>query len=173
MHDKRPRLIRSDAELLAALTEHGKPGSPRKLRDVINDYDWLNRLVPSYDVLSFGLPRLMAAGYVEVDRAPGRILRLIPTAKATALRSEIQKDAHALGDASSGLAKALGCYAYPEPEVEDRSLGRLPGFEEAEWRAAFRAYERWFDHWSKPVLAFGRVFQRFLVRLRPDDYRDA
>lgn len=47
-------LTRSDAWLLAALTEGLRDGRPVNLRDFVNDADWLNRLIPTFDEMSFG-----------------------------------------------------------------------------------------------------------------------
>jgi hypothetical protein len=57
-----PLLTRSDAWLLAALTERSHDGHSVNLRDLVHDADWLNRAIPTYDEISFGLPRLVAAG---------------------------------------------------------------------------------------------------------------
>ena len=66
-----PALTGSDASLLDGLVE-----LPRRrwLRlDVwIEHVDWLERWVPAFDDVSYGLPRLIAAGYAEVRRERAR-----------------------------------------------------------------------------------------------------
>ena len=61
-----PPLTRSDAWLLAAITESGRPVD---LGGLIHDADWVNRLIPTFDELSYGIPRLASHGYVVVSRS--------------------------------------------------------------------------------------------------------
>ena len=140
-------LTRSDAYLLAAATEsNGK--RPRRLRDLIAAYDWLERGIPTFDQVSFGFPRLIAAGFLEVDSDAGKtVVRATP--KARQLRSTIT--AKTLGGVLGETAAAVGAAPYPEAETEDRSQGRFPALESAEWDAEVRAYHA---SWSTGLARF-------------------
>jgi hypothetical protein len=148
-----PFLTRSDAWIVAALCETRRDG-PMRVRDLIYNADWLNRAILSYDELSFGLPRLEAAGLVEVtDGIDGPLVRA--TSKGRALRRQVK--AHTLAGVLAGMDAAVGAPAYPERESEDRTLGRLHGFSEAQWRAEVAGYHRAFraDVWQ--VVAAGAL----------------
>jgi hypothetical protein len=139
MSSESPPLTRSDAWLIAALCESGP--KPLRLQDLIQNADWLNRAIPSYDELSFGLRRLEAAGYLDVMPATdGLIVR--PTERSFVMVRAIK--ARTLGELLAEMSAAVGARPYPEPEHEDRSLGRLPGLDEAAWQAAIAAYRRSF-----------------------------
>jgi hypothetical protein len=130
-------LTRSDAYLLAAASElNGK--RPSRLRDLIANYDWLERGIPTFDEISFGFPRLIAAGFLEVGPSDTGEFVVHVTPKARALRSSITTKSRGgfLGD----TAVAIGAAPYPEPETEDRSRGRVPGLDTADWEAEVRAY---------------------------------
>jgi hypothetical protein len=51
-----------------------------------------------------------------------------------------------------GFGEALAARPYPEPESDDRLLGRLPDFDEREWDAAVGAYGEWFHRTAKEML---------------------
>lgn len=162
-------LTRSDAWLIAALCESGP--KRLRLRDLIYNADWLNRAIPSFDELSFGLRRLEAAGYVEVTPATDELL-VRPTERSIVMVRAIK--AGTLGELLAEMSAAVGARPYPEPEHEDRSLGRLPGFDEAAWKAGIAAYRRSFlrDLGSLAAIfaalagAMGAVVVRFLIRRR-------
>jgi hypothetical protein len=159
--DRPPVLVRSDAWLLAALTE-ARQGRPLTLAELMNDADWLNRLVPTYDELSYGLPRLIAAGYVVIS-SQGTLLRLQPTTKARELRKAASKEARALG-VLEAVGRLAGAQPYPNPEAEDRSLGRLPGLSQADVDEAFRNYTAWLWPQAKLLLAASRLVRRLTLR---------
>jgi len=117
---KLPALTRSDAWLLASLTEGSRAGQPVTLAKFVHDADWLNRAIPTFDKLSFGLPRLVAHGLMTVDG-----LRLRATPRAIALRKSIRGGT--LVSVPNGVGERVGARPYPKPEVEDRWLGRLQG----------------------------------------------
>lgn len=165
------RLTRSDAQVLAAVMEHSQAGNTQKLSEFVHDYDWLNRALPTFEEVSFALHRLVATGHVVVSRQPGKRIRLRATPKAIALRRQVEAKARTLGDVVAGVALALGCASYPEPESEDQSLGPLPTFQRAEWEGAVEAYEKWFDHWTKPWLTLSRFVHWWFRHTRPEDYR--
>jgi hypothetical protein len=135
------RLVRADASLLMALTESGG-GRARLLRDLIGDYDWLERGIPTFDEASFGLPRLAAARYLDVGRTGDGLITVRATARARALRASIR--ATTLGGVLSAAAVVVGAAPYPEPEVEDRHLGRLAGLDAWAWEAEVDAYHSAF-----------------------------
>jgi hypothetical protein len=156
-------LTRSDACLLAAATEsNGK--RPRRLRDLIADYDWLERGIPTFDEVSFGLPRLIAAGFLEVSSDAGKtVIRATP--KARLLRSIIK--AKTLGGVLSETAAAVGAAPYPEAETEDRREGRLSGLESAEWDSEVRAYHAsWGTGLAKFFAAGGAAIAGAAVAVR-------
>jgi hypothetical protein len=146
-----PPLTRSDAWLLAALTEGSHDGRPVNLRDFVNDADWLNRLIPTFDEMSFGLPRLVAAGYLVVGYDPKERLVFRATPKATKLRGSVK--AKSLGDVLMGVGDAVGAAPYPEREPEDRSLGRLPGLESDALDTAIQEHGERIERWSQPFIA--------------------
>jgi hypothetical protein len=154
---ERPRpLTRTDAYLLAATTGSFRKRA-RPLRDLIADYDWLERDIPTFDEVSFGLPRLIAAGYLEVGSRQGRTF-VRATPKARRLRST--KRAKTLGGRLGEVAAAVGAAPYPQPEIEDRSLGRLTGLDSVEWDEEVRAYHASWGtgtHRAKNVAAVGAV----------------
>lgn len=154
--------MRSDAWLLAALTE-GRPGRVVTLPELMHDADWLNRMIPTFDEVSFGLPRLVAAGYVIVS-GEGKALSMRPTAKAFALRREVDRNATALVDVLTESARSVGARPYPLQEDEDRSLGRQPGLAAGDAEEAFRAYERWFWRHANPLVALARLVGRLTRR---------
>src|SRR5919197_2892972 len=137
-----PRLTRSDAWLLAALTEGSHDGRPVTLQDFVFYADYLNRAIATFDEMSYGLPRLIAAGFMTVgqDVKKGIVFRATP--KATRLRKSVK--AGTLGGMLEGVAKAVGAAPYPDPEPpEDRSLDRLPGLEPEDLDAAIEAHGEW------------------------------
>ncbi len=115
---KVPALTRSDAWLLAALTEGSRGGHPVTLAKFVHDADWLNRAIPTFDEISFGFPRLVGHGLMTVDG-----LRLRATPRAIALRTSIRGGA--LGSVLNGVGDRVGARPYPDPEVENRSSRRF------------------------------------------------
>lgn len=113
---------------MAALTDGSHDGRPVNLRDFVNSADWLDRSIPTFDEMSFGLPRLVAGGFLVVGSDPTEGLVFRATPKATKLRRSVK--AKSLGDVLTGVGEGVGAVPYPELEpAEDRSLGRLPGLE--------------------------------------------
>lgn len=141
-----PVLTRTDAWLLAALTEGSHDGRAVTLAQFVHDADWLNHAIPTFDEVSFGLPRLVAHGVMTVDG-----LRFRATPKAIALRKSVK--GRTLGDVLIGITERVGARRYPETEVEDRSLGRLPGLQPSHLEAAVQEHSRWMDRWSLPIVA--------------------
>ena len=158
-----PFLTRSDAWLLAALTEASHDGRPVTLRDLIDGADWLNRALPTFDELSFGLPRLIAAGFLTVDSTKqGPRFRATP--KAVNLRRSIK--AETLGDVLSGIVEAVGAKPYPEPEdrAEDRTLGRLRDLEPDDLETVIRQHGSERDAWLKPFITAAQAFPKWQNR---------
>ena len=159
-----PRLNRADAWLLAALTEGSHDGRPVTLQDFVHDADWLNRLIPTFDEMSFGLPRLIAAGYMTVgeDVKSGLVFRATP--KAIMLRKSIDRRP---GSVIQGVEQAVGALPYGQAEPEgDRSLGRLPGLAQEDVTAAVEAHGAWVARWSKPFVAAAQLLTRWQNRDR-------
>jgi hypothetical protein len=170
---RRPALTRSDAWLLAALTEGSHDGRPVTLPKFVHDADWLNRDIPTFDEISFGFPRLLAHGLMTVDG-----LRFRAPPRAIALRKSIK--AGTLGGVLMEMAENVGARPYPEPEVEDRSLGELPGLIPPDLDAAVRKHSESMEPWirvisgtiraaelvSRPLLAAKRGVRRIRARRR-------
>lgn len=158
-----PRLTRSDAWLLAALTESSHDGRPVSLRDLVHDADWLNRLIPTFDEISFGLPRLAAAGFLVVESDAKATLVFRATPKANSLRRSVR--ARTLGDVVAGVGQGVGALPYPEPEpAEDRSLGRLDGLDPGDLGTAIREHGEWVERMSEPWSAVGQALSRWQNR---------
>jgi hypothetical protein len=169
----RPALTRSDAWLLAALTEGSHDGRSVTLPNFIHDADWLNRAIPTFDEISFGFPRLVAHGLMTVDG-----LRFRAPPRAIALRKSVK--AGTLGGVLMEMAENVGARPYPEPEVEDRSLGRLPGLRPSDLDAAVRKHSETMEPWirviagtikaaelvSRPLMAAKRGVRRIRARRR-------
>jgi hypothetical protein len=150
-----PALTESDAWLFAALTERPHPDRPVNLRDFVDNADWLNRAIPTFDEMSFGLPRLAAAGLLVVEQDANEGLVLRATTKAIKLRRLMK--AKALGDDLQDIDEAIRAAAHPEPErVEDRSLGRLPGLGADDLDAAIREHGERIEELSKPYIAIAQ-----------------
>jgi len=161
--DAHPPLTRSDAWLLAALTEGGHYRRGITLRELVHDADWLNRLIPVFDELSFGLPRLVAAGFLTVGNDAKRGLIFRATPKATRLRRTVK--AKTLGGVLAGIGQAVGAAPYPEPEpAEDRSLGRLPGLDPGDLETAIREHGESVERWSRPFVAAAHALSKWQNR---------
>jgi hypothetical protein len=149
--------MRADAWLLAAVTEGSHDGRPVKLWELLHDFDYLNRALPTFDELSFGIPRLMAASLVTYDDG-----RFRATRRAIEIRRSLRADR--LADVSDGMAAALGARRYPLPEgPEDRSLGRLAGLERGDLDAAIEQHGASFSRWTRPLVWAGTVLGRTLA----------
>jgi hypothetical protein len=138
---------------VAALTESS--GRLVPLRNVIHDYDWLNRAIPTFDELSFGMPRLVAAGLAAVGQSSSGELVLGATAEAMRLRRSA--DGHPVPAIAAALRASIG-------SVEDRSLGRLRGLTSEALDAAVAAHASWVDRWSRPLVFLARMLSKWQSR---------
>jgi hypothetical protein len=120
-------LTRSDAWFLGAIADGSADGRWLTLSQFVEESDWLSRAIPTFDEVSYGLPRLIAAGYIEVDIDGGGMLLIRATADGLSVRRSV--DAATLGGVLFGMAAAVGAAPYPEPQHEDRSRGRLDGLD--------------------------------------------
>ena len=110
--------------------------------------------------MSFGLPRLVAAGFLVVGYDPKEGLVFRATPKATKLRGSVK--AKSLGDVLNGVGGAVGAAPYPGPEpAEDRSLGRLPGLDSQDLDTAIREHGERVEHWSKPFIAVAHALSKW------------
>jgi hypothetical protein len=149
--------------LLAALTEVSHDGRAVNLRNFVDAADWLNRLIPTFDEVSFGLPRLVAAGFLIAgnDAKLGLVLRATPT--ATKLRRSVK--AKTLGGVLNGVGEAVGAAPYPEPEpAEDRTLGRLPGLDSGDLDTAIQEHSERVERWSKPFIVVTHALSKWQNR---------
>jgi hypothetical protein len=158
-----PPLTRSDAWLLAALTEGPRRARALTLQEFVGAADWLNRLIPTFDEVSYGVQRLVAAGFVTVDG-----LTVQATAEAKRLRGTVRRSS--LGGVLHAMEKAVGAPRYGEPEPpEDRSLGRWPALHEADLDRAIREHSARVERLARPILFAARVGNKLgeqLVRIR-------
>ena len=135
------------------------------LRDFIDNADWLYRGIPTFDQVSFGLPRLAAAGLlvVEEDAQEGLVLRATP--KAINLRRLMK--AKPPGDDLKEIDEAIRAAAHPAPEpAEDRSLGRLSGLGAVDLDAAIREHGERVEQLSPPYVAIAQGVIRRHKRTR-------
>ena len=154
-------LVRSDAWLIAALTQGHR--RPKTLWQLLRDADWLNRSIPTFDELSFGLPRLMAEGYATVT-GQGSAVRIAATPKAKHIRELVDKDAHTLSDVLAGFGGHVGTRPYPLSENEDRALGRFPGLSPADLDTARAEYEARFWPWGNAATSAAQIARRIIRR---------
>lgn len=161
--DSHPSMTRSDAWLLAALTEGSHDGRPVNLRQLVNDADWLNRSIPTFDELSFGLPRLVDAGFLTVRVDPNDGLLLSATSQAIRLRESVK--AKTLGDVMIGMQRVLGARPFPEPETEDRSLDRLPGLEPEAVESAIRNHGESVGRSVRPFVVAVEALHKLVKRV--------
>ncbi len=158
-----PPLTSSDAWLLAAITEVSPGGQSVSLTQFVDAADWLNRAIPTFDEVSFGVPRLVAAGLMAVD---GLALRSTP--KARRARGTVHPST--LGGVLYAMEDLVGAAHYGELQPpEDRSLGRWPSLTPDDLDRAVREHSAQVERWSRPVLAAARVGNAIgthLVRVR-------
>ena len=96
-------------------------------------------MVPTYDELSFGLMRLVAAGLIVVHGQ--QPMTLIATERWMTLESVAAYSPNrSRAEALEQMASAFGALPYPAHELEDRSLGRLPNLTHREVDETTRAY---------------------------------
>lgn len=128
-----PALNWVDAWLLAALTTgRWRWSRPMKPWELIDACDWLFRGQPTFDDVSFSLPRLIATGYVVADRDRSGRLRVKATPAAFLAVSRITKRL----DPVARMAEALDAARDHGPILGDRSLGRFHDLDHGEWSAA-------------------------------------
>jgi hypothetical protein len=143
------RLTEADASLVAALTESS--GRLVPLQNLVHDYDWLNRAIPTFDEVSFGVPRLVAEGYATVSASSSGDLLIGATSAAMRLRRE------ATGSPVAAIAAAVGA---SRAVAEDRSLGRLTGLTPEALDSAVAAHGSWVDRWSRPFTFLARLLAK-------------
>ena len=125
-----PPLNWVDAWLLAVLTNYRWRWSrPLKLWRLIDLSDVLFRGEASFDDVSFALPRLLAAGLIDVDRDKSGELQFKGTRAAFALKARAKgKDGP-----MRRFAQAVGAQPYPDGDDGNRSLGRYPDLTARDW----------------------------------------
>jgi hypothetical protein len=125
-----PALVRSDIWILAALVIGAVQG-PVEMQRLWENADYLMRRSLTFDEVSFGVPRLVAAGLAEVSAAKDTRLMLTATPKAVSL-TKVDPNRGVI-DMMFEWMDHFGCRPHPEHENEDRSLGRLSGLDPAIW----------------------------------------
>jgi len=114
--------------------------------------DWENRLVPTFDELSYGLPRLEAHGLATVEGG-----RFAATQKALAVRADLHPDG--LGHVIELMGHAIGAKRLAASR-EDRSLGRLAGLTESALSAAVQEHAAEVDRWAETWIPRFRRIER-------------
>jgi RimJ/RimL family protein N-acetyltransferase len=147
-----PRLTEADGWLVAALTESS--GRLVPLPNLIHDYDGLNRAIPTFDELSFGIPRLVAAGLASVGESSAGELVVAATPEAMRLRRS----------AKGHPVQAIGAALQAMVGQEDRSLGRLSGLTSEALDAAVAEHSSWVGRWSRPLVFLARLLSRWQGR---------
>lgn len=136
-------LTRTDLVMLAAVTHRGS----RDLRDLFAEIDYLDRSELTFDQMSYGLGRLVAAGLVETVGS-GPSLAIQPTAAAESLARHL---APGQFDVVTALGQAMHSAASRAPIRADQS--RLPGLTEEDFGVALAAKRAWWDKVSPKAKA--------------------
>jgi hypothetical protein len=143
-------LTRKDAQVLTAIPGKFLWSRGISLEHFINNFDFENREMPTFDEASYGLARLMANGLITATHSPTRGIRLLATRKGVDLqkaaeRFRRQTSRHRwarIGERPAALAHLVGAPEWPEAEVEDRSVGRMPRLDEKTWAQAVNENSR-------------------------------
>jgi hypothetical protein len=115
---------RADVWVLCAIALSGDWVDMQELDD---SADYLMRTKLTFEELSWGVPRLEARGLVEV-----RMLETGPRFRATGEGKALVGSVRTRGVIDQML-RLMDRLARPYVEDEDRSLGRLEGFEPRHW----------------------------------------
>jgi hypothetical protein len=119
------RLRWTDAWLLTAIAGAKPRSEPVNLAEMLESADWVNRGMPSFDVVSFGLQRLLVAGFVTIEHPPegGLFIRAvgIPVAVVRAGRADYNRrrrvglNVGSLGDSVTAMSAAIGAGPDSDP----------------------------------------------------------
>lgn len=90
---------------------------------------------------------------VAFDTKEGLVFRATP--KAVTVRRSVK--AKILGDVLFGAERAVGAASNPEPEIGDRSLGRLPGLEPEDLETAIKEHGGSVRRRTGPLIAAARA----------------
>ena len=126
--------------ILAALVIGGGPQArPVTLGDLLLEADFMHRWLPSFEEVAFGLPRLVAGGFVSVVPSDTGMPSFKPLPAASGLLHVPRRT----GEFADDVVIALRTRPYPDPEVEDRSLGRLAGLDESQFNREVETRQAW------------------------------
>lgn len=135
--EPRPRLTRSDGLLLAALLVSAPPGSPADLKGLLGSADYLNTSIPTFDEVSFGLARLAETGWLTLDYSTEDGFLMTAGSAAVELLDAFSVTSAGIRELPAAVQGAIGAAPYPDPEVEDRSVGRMPGLRPEDLAVAY------------------------------------
>lgn len=152
-----PPLSRGDLFLLTMVLVSRADKDGVRLDELMGTWDEVDRLYPSLDDLSFGLPRLVAHGLVEVHGS-GATLRIHPTLRARSAAHGTWRDT-----AWTILERLEETFADVTADGEDRVLGRQPGIGRADVDAAITAYRVAFDRSARPLLTVVAALRRMRI----------
>jgi hypothetical protein len=162
-----------DAEILSAICGNRRP---IKLVQIINGVYFHNGEIPTFDQASFGLARLMTAGYIKtIDsneagiwvKATGRCLRLARAAERRRLERWPNHSWARDGERSAAFAELVGASVQSAlNEVGDQSVGRIPNLTEDAFQSIVNAWLRDTRSMRRSV-RIGRLIRRLLRKGRP------
>ena len=145
-------LTRADGWILGAIRDAGRW---TKLVDMIGNAHWLNTDIPTFDHVSYGVPRLQASGFVEVT-GTGTSVKLRVTEAGKRIVDDAHRGTNSRGQFLMNMAEAFHAPPYPLPEQEDRSLGRWTALDEETYNRAIEGWHKKF--WS----VLGNDFRRLI-----------
>jgi hypothetical protein len=145
------RFTHTDAALLAQIGDGWWFRHGTSLKKLLENYDFDQRDVPTYDDVSYGLARLVAAGYVRATYSPTNGIRLYATPRRKALVREAEELRRRtspfrwprIGEVSFAIAELLNAERSPKPD--DRTIGRLPRLDQAAWDEVVASYNKEWD----------------------------
>ena len=149
----RPRPTRSDGLLLAALLISAPPGKAADLTGLLGSADTLNASIPTFDEVSFGLARLAGAGWLALDYSTEAGFLMTASSAAAELLEAFCATSAGIRELPEAVHGAVGAPPYADPEVEDRSVGRLPGLQPEDLAVAYTDYPDVARNWieSRPA----------------------
>lgn len=159
------RLTETDALILMCLTDGADSNGVGRAVELVNlqdNYDFATRAGLSFDELSFGAPRLVAAGLMTVEPGPdGPVFRA--TSTATAMASRVREDPRHRIYAWPAILDAA-----PPGAPEDRTEGRLAGLDQAAFDEAVRTRDAEFEQFmAGPLVKLAQRLGRILARDEP------
>jgi hypothetical protein len=162
-----PWLVRSDAWIVAAILH--RRDRWQRIDTLLSRADYLNTSIPTYDHISYGLPRLVARGLVATSQDSNGQLLVGATDTARRLGSNGHEPGRSRGEYLAGFYRELGCRPYPMEEAEDRSLGRVSNFSEGDFETALARYQSSSRKWGRVAGLLGGILRRYFRWRYPNE----